>query len=230
MLFPAPGILFLCAILVSQNALSQAPAFSASFSDDVPTLLSGGAMGELTRIYSPRNEKAIESSLDFARDLEQSSINELDETTRLEREADGRVRIMKEEIETSKVRRDIAKKAKEPAIRRFDDAVKQQERELKYLKQVQEALRVNSDRLESDRVAANTYRKALELELDVARRRGKIGPSPAPEEISDYRDMLGRLFQAQKTAADRWVDAGKLRKRAAEQRIKGMRALERLAP
>jgi len=85
-------------------------AVARQSSAQIPTLLRGGTMGELFAIYLPRGESVIENSLNFARSLSKEAVNDLLEVQRLEIEANGRLRVLDEEIRTSKTRRDVAKK------------------------------------------------------------------------------------------------------------------------
>ena len=71
--------------------------------------------------------------------------------------------------------------------------------------------------------------KALDLELDrCTEAQGAQRVHPDFAEFSAYTDMLRNMFEAQRTAADRWVDAGQLRKRVAERQIKQLESLDKL--
>ena len=120
------------------------------------TLLRGGTVGELFAVYIPRSESAIQDSIDFARSLSLAASNDLTEARRLAIDAEGRLRILNEEIRTSKTRREVAKKTKNMGQRlELDIAVKQQDRERNYLETLKTSLQTNVERLESDRIAAD---------------------------------------------------------------------------
>jgi hypothetical protein len=210
-------------------ALAQAPVPPPP---QIPTLLRGGTTGELFALYIPRSESDIQNSLDFFRGLSQSATAELAEARRLALDADGRLKILNQEIETSKARRDVAKRAKDEGQRReLDNAVKQQERERKYLETLEEALQTNASRLESDQAAADAHVKALDSEILAARKHSELSASaPGSAEFSAYRDMLRNMFEAQRTAADLWADAGELRKRVAERQIRQLETLDKMNP
>lgn len=194
-------------------------------------MLPGGAMGELLSIYVPRTELEIRTSMGFARDLAVTTLREIETARRLAMESEGRLRVIKEEIETTKVRRDIAKKSKDEAQKsQLDDVVKRQERERDYLQRLFEAMRADSERLDADRAAADSWVKSLEEESLVARRQSEIGVrEPTPDEAADYRVRLRRMLDAQKQASERWEEASALRKQVAERRIKQLEALSKIS-
>jgi hypothetical protein len=194
------------------------------------TMLQGGAMGELLSIYVPRSEAEIQTSMGFARDLAVSNEREIQTNRRLAMEAEGRLRVIKEELETTKVRRDVAKKAKDEAQKgQLDEVVKRQERERDYLQRLHDAMRADTERLDAERLAAETWVKSLEEESLVARRHAEIGArEPSPAEAADYRSRLRRMLDTQKQAAERWGKASDLRKLVAERRIKQLEAQSKL--
>ncbi|HET7903461.1 MAG TPA: hypothetical protein VFM17_02770 [Candidatus Eisenbacteria bacterium] len=195
------------------------------------TMLQGGAMGELLSIYVPRPESEIRTSMGFARDLAVTTMREIETARRLAMESEGRLRVIKEEIETTKVRRDVAKKAKDEAQKnQLDGVVKRQERERDYLQRLFDAMRADTERLDADRAAADSWVKSLEEESLVARRQAEIGArEPSPDEAADYRGRLRRMLDAQKQASERWEKASELRKLVAERRIKQLEALSKIS-
>lgn len=206
----------------------QAPATPPSPRE--VTMLQGGAMGELLSIYVPRSDAEIQASMGFARDLAVSNAREIQTSRRLAMEAEGRLRVIKEEIETTKVRRDVAKKAKDEAQRRqLDEVVKRQERERDYLQRLHDAMSADTERLDAERLAAETWVKSLEEESLVARRHAEIGArEPSPTEAADYRTRLRRMLDTQKQAAERWGKASDLRRLVADRRIKQLEAQSKL--
>jgi hypothetical protein len=194
------------------------------------TMLRGGEMGELLTVYLPRRDAEIQRLLDDMRNLQRSAGSEVDETRRLASEADGRVRIMKEEIATTRVRRDVAKKAKDESARtELDATLKRQEREQDYLEHLRDALRADADRLDAERTASAARVKALELELQVAKRYEAIVATHTPDAPDEYCALLGKMLEAQKQSADKWRDASDRRKKVAERRLKQLQSLSKLA-
>ncbi|HEX5633618.1 MAG TPA: hypothetical protein VFX50_10325, partial [Gemmatimonadales bacterium] len=94
------------------------------------TLLRGGEMGELLSVYVPRNESEVQRLLNDSRDMEVSFRDEIERTRKLALDADGRARIMKEELEATRVRRDVARRAKDAAaMAELEQAFQRQDRE-----------------------------------------------------------------------------------------------------
>jgi hypothetical protein len=195
------------------------------------TLLRGGEMGELLAVYVPRQEAEITRLLDATRSSQRSADSEIEDARRLASEADGRVRIMKEEIETTNTRRDVAKQSKDDvAVVELEAISKRQSREKAYLERLRDALRADADRLEADRGATAARVKALEWELEVARKYNQIGSQATPPEtVVQYRQLLHRMLDAQKDSAERWKDASEKRKRVADRRLKQLESLSKLA-
>lgn len=220
----ALGLVLSAAILLSTAAGAQSLT-------QVPTLLRGGAMGELFAVYVPRSEMDIQTSLDFFRSLSKEASGDLSEWRRLSADADGRLKILNEEIKTSKTRRDVAKKTGDGSQRaELDKALKQQERERDYLQHMKLTLQTNVDRLLSDQAAADANVKALGLELDVARKHTQMSVgNPIATEISAYHDMLRSMLDAQRTAGDQFSRAGDLRKRVAEQQLRQLQSLDKVS-
>jgi hypothetical protein len=221
-------------MLLSAPAASQSPA-DPSVARGMPasvsaTMLRGGEMGELLAVYVPRSDAEVRRLLDDMRNLQRSAESEVAETRRLASEADGRVRIMQEEIKTTKVRRDVAKKEKDQAARsELDATLKRQERERDYLGHLRDALRADADRLDAEKAASGARVKALELELQVADRYEEIAAAQTADAPDEYCALLGRVLEAQKQSADKWRDASDKRKKVAERRLKQLQSLSKLA-
>lgn len=229
----ALGFALLACLLVPMTAGAQTPTEGGPQPAQAAlsaTMLRGGELGELLSVYVPRSEGEIQRLLDAAREAERSATSEIEEARRLAADADGRVRIMSEEIQTTKVRRDVAKKAKDGAARAdLDATVKRQTREKQYLERMRQVLRSDAGRLESEREAAGARVKSLELELDVARQYAALAVVTAtPEAIARYRSSLSDLLNAQKQAADRAGRAAGDRKQVAERRLKQLQSLTKL--
>lgn len=223
----------LASVLLADSSRAQTPGDTAAAAPAAvaATILRGGEMGELLSVYVPRGETEVQRLLDDARDMERSASGEIDGARRLAMEADGRVKIMKEELETTKVRRKVAKQAKDQAgSADLDAAMKRQAKERSYLERLRDAMRADADRLEAERTASAARVKALELELEVARKYPEVnGPGATSRSVDEYRTLLRRMLDAQRQSADRWRDASDKRKRVADRRIKQLHSLSKLS-
>lgn len=196
------------------------------------SLLRGGPLGELVAIYSPRNVTEIERQIEDAQSQQRLAQSEIDESRRVADAADGQVRIMNEELRTTKTRRNVAKQMKNETDHTTLSAdSKRQDTEKSYLERLRDALRADADRLESDRDAAAARAKALHIEADVARKHAQItatAATPSPTDVASYRDLLKQMLNAQKTAADRGTDAASKRREVADKRLKQLEALSKI--
>lgn len=237
--------LSLCLAACRAQAQAAAPAAPAAGSARA-TLLRGGELGELLSVYVPRNESEVQRLLNDSRDMEASFLDEVERTRKLALDADGRARIMKEELEATRVRRDVARRAKDAeAIAELEAAFQRQDRERTYLEDLRDALRADIERMGAEREAATTRTKALELELRVVQRNRALTtpppsapgtrtvsttvPPPSPEAMTQYRAMLRDMLEAQRVAADRWATAAERRRLLAERKIRQLDALSRLS-
>ena len=228
-----PGSIAFAALLwLTPAVVAQTPTdTTAQGTARVATLLNGGVMGELLSVSVPRGEDEIERLLDDAHRLEKAAAGEIANGRRLAIEAQGRIDIMKAEIETAKTRRDAAKKNKDQAAAAESDAVyKKQSRELKYLTQLQAAVNADADRLEAAKAAASATAKALERERDVVRKQTEIGTTtPTPQAVEQYRGLLRGMLESQREAAARSQVAADKRMKLAEQRLKQLATLSKLS-
>ena len=120
------------------------------------SLLRGGPLGELVSIYSPRNPQEIQRQAENAQAEQRMAQGEIDASRRNAEAADGQVRIMDEEPQTTKTRRDVAKKLKNDADPiPLSANTRKQDTEKSYLESLRDALRADADRLESERDAAD---------------------------------------------------------------------------
>ena len=195
------------------------------------SLLRGGEMGELLAVYVPRGSMEVQHQLDDARASDRAAATTVDGTRRLAADADGRTRIMREELQSNRVRYDVARKAGDPvATTELDAAYKRQSKELDYMTQVRDALRADADRMDADRVAAAAHIRALELELAVSRKHIELTTGkPGPTELSQYRLLLHDMLDAQRTAAERVRDAAERRRLAADRKLKQLESLMKLS-
>jgi hypothetical protein len=169
--------------------------------------------------------------LDDARASDRAAATTVDGTRRLAADADGRARIMREELQSNRVRYDVARKAQDNvATGELDAAYKRQTKELDYLTQMRDAIRAEADRMDADRVAAAAYIHALELELTVSTRHAQLstGKRPPDATIAQYRLLLHDMLDAQRTAAERVRDAAERRRLAADRRLKQLESLSKL--
>src|SRR5262249_26251848 len=152
----------------------------------------GGEMGELLAVYVPRGASEVQHQLDDARTSDRAAATAVDGTRRLADDADGRARITREELQSNRVRYDVARKAGDPtALAELDVTFKRGTKELDYLTQMRDALRADADRMDADRTAAAAHIHALELELTAATQHDQIVmKKPTPLQVSQYRDLL----------------------------------------
>jgi hypothetical protein len=196
------------------------------------TMLRGGPMGELLSVYAPRSDSEIQRQLDNARDHQRSTAAELDGSRRLATEADARVKILKEEIETTEARRSAAKKLKDAAAEaEYTATAKRQNDERRYLENLRDAVRAETDRLESEGEAAKARAEALEREQDVARMHARIASAEAtPADIEAYRKQLQKMLESYRRSADHSKNAAEARKKLAQRRLKQLESLSKLSP
>ncbi len=83
-----------------------------------PSLLKNGSLGELLSIYPPRKPEEVQQLLGLARSEQESAQKDITESRRIADAADGRVRIMNGEVQTTETRLSVAKKA-EKRIRSY---------------------------------------------------------------------------------------------------------------
>ena len=195
------------------------------------SLLRGGAMGELLSVYVPRGAGEIQRLLDEARASQRSAANEIDGVRRLATAAEDRARIMKEELDASQVRLDVAKRGNDAAARaQLTATYTRQLQERDYLLRLREAMRADGDRLEAERTAAAARIRALELEQQVASRSTEFAVTPpTPEQLRQYRALLRQMLDAQVLAAERSQDAMSRRRLVALRRLRQLEALSRLS-
>jgi hypothetical protein len=226
------------AVLVAgaaRPAHAQATADTAGRAAIVGTaesLLRGGEMGELLGVYVPRGANEVQHQLDDARASDRAAATMVDGTRRLAADADGRARIMREELQSNRVRYDVARRAQDPvATNELDTAYKRQTKELDYLTQMRDALKADADRMDADRIAAAAHIHALELELAVAQKHLELarGKRPPPTTLTQYRALLHDMLDAQRTAAERVRDAAERRRLVADRRLKQLESLVKLS-
>ena len=224
----------LLAVAVRHAARAQPPDTTgrSAIVGTAESLLRGGEMGELLAVYVPRGSGEVQHQLDDARASDRSAATMVDGTRRLAADADGRARIMREELQSNRVRYDVARKAQDAVATGALDAVyKRESKELDYLTQMRDALRADAERMDADRIAASAHIHALELELAVSTRHAQLatGKRPPDATIAQYRLLLHDMLDAQRTAAERVRDAAERRRLAADHRLKQLESLTRLS-
>ena len=224
----------LLAAVVRHAAQAQPPDTTgrSAIVGTAESLLRGGEMGELLAVYVPRGAGEVQHQLDDARTSDRAAATMVDGTRRLAADADGRARIMREELQSNRVRYDVARKAQDAvATGALDAAYKRESKELDYLTQMRDALRADAERMDADRIAASAHIHALELELALSTRHAQLATGKRPPEatISQYRLLLHDMLDAQRTAAERVRDAAERRRLAADHRLKQLESLTRLA-
>ena len=133
---PILAAILAAAWLASLPARAQAPRDTTThppLTGSAASLLKGGEMGELLAVYVPRGEAEVERLLDDARRSAQSAAAAIDGTRRLATDADDRARIMKEEIETTRVRWEVARREQnQAASNSLDITYRRQSHERQY--------------------------------------------------------------------------------------------------
>jgi hypothetical protein len=226
----------LCSLIAAapRSASAQARADTSGRAAIVGTaesMLRGGEMGELLAVYVPRGASEVQHQLEDARASDRAAATMVDGTRRLAADADGRARITREELQSNRVRYDVARKAQDNvATTELDVAYKRQSKELDYLTQMRDALKADADRMDADRLAAAAHIHALELELAVSTRHTQMstGKRPPDATVAQYKLLLHDMLDAQRTAAERVRDAAERRRLAADRRLKQLESLSRL--
>jgi len=195
-----------------------------------PSLLKGGPLGELLSIYPPRKPEEVQQLLGLARSEQESAQKDIAESRRIADAADGRVRIMNDEVQTTKTRLSVAKKEKNASDRTaLESELKRQKAELKYIERVRDAYKSDSALLDSRSNAASARAKALELEVDVSRKYDVVARSDSAADIAGYRDALKKMLTARQEAADHVADSASSEKAVATRRLKQLDALAKIS-
>jgi len=233
-------VLVLASLATLAAALRPAPAYAQAKPDTsqraaivgpAESLLHGGEMGELFAVYVPRGASEVQHQLDDERNSDRAAATAVDGTRRLADDADGRARITREELQSNRVRYDVARKSGDPtALTELDATFKRGTMELDYLTQMRDALRADADRMDADRAAAAAHIHALELELAAATQRDLlVMKKPTPIQVTQYRGLLHDMLDAQRTAAEKARDAAERRRLAVDRRMKQLESLMKLS-
>jgi hypothetical protein len=195
-----------------------------------PSLLQNGPLGELLSIYPPRKPEEVQKLIGLAHSEQESAQKDIAESRRIADAADGRVRIMNEEVKTTETRLSVAKKEKSASDRNaLESELKRQKAELKYIERVRDAYKSDAALLDSRNSAASARVKALELEADVSRKYDVVaGGSDSASDIAGYRDALKKMLAARQEAADRVASSASSEKDVATRRLKQLDALAKI--
>ena len=206
------------------------PPSAAGAPSPPSSTLPGGELAELLSAYVPRAVGDLQRLLADARVQQRIAETEIDGARRLAVEAEGRVRILREELQTTRTRRDVAHRSGDLARRtQAEVAFRRQTREADYLEKLRDTMRQDAERAGAERDAAAARVKALDLELNLARMNADLRqPNPSLLAISRYRDVLWQALEAQRAAADRARDASAEQARVAEMRMRQVYALSML--
>ena len=193
-------------------------------------LLPGGELGELLSTFVPRDPRDLQRLLLDARQSQAGADGEIDGAKRLAMDAEGRVRILRGELMTTRTRRDVARRTGDLAKQTEAEVIyRRQTREVAYLEKLRDTIREDAERATAERDAAVARIKALDLELQLAGARPELQRAGVSLiTISRYRDQLWQVLEAQRAAADRARDASARVSRVAELRMRQVYALSQL--
>ena len=212
-------------------ATPTAPAAPTTPPAPPSTIFPGGELGELLSAYVPRDLRDLQRLLADAREQQRVLNGEVDGVRRMAVDAEGRVRILRGELQTTRTRRDVARRTGDLAKQTEAEATyRRQTREVAYLERLRDTMREDADRATADRDAAGARVKALDLEAQLApMRAGLQQPGSSLIAFSRYRDQLWQVLEAQRVAADRSRDASARQARVAELRLRQVYALSQLS-
>jgi len=229
-LFVSLALLALSPLQGSQQSPPPGDARVGLESGVSPSLLKNGPLGELLSIYPPRKPEEVQKLIGLAHSEQESAQKDIAESRRIADAADGRVRIMNEEVKTTETRLSVAKKEKSASDRNaLESELKRQKAELKYIERVRDAYKSDAALLDSRNSAASARVKALELEADVSRKYNVVAvSSDSAADIAGYRDALKKMLTARQEAADRVADSASSEKAVATRRLKQLDALSKI--
>jgi hypothetical protein len=193
------------------------------------SIFPGGELGELLSVYVPREPRELQRLLQDARETQRAT-GEIDGARRLAMDADGRVRILRGELQTTRTRRDVARRTGDLAKQTEAEATyRRQTREVAYLEKLRDTMREDAERASAEHDAATARVKSLEQELQLATMRADLlRPAASLTAISRYRDQLWQVLEAQRVAADRSRDASGRLSRVAELRMRQVYSLSQI--
>lgn len=211
----------------AQGGEAPSPALAPSNSS-----LLRGQVAELFSVYVPRPAADIQAQLDNAREFQVAANAQITQARALAAEAGNRARIMKEELETTKTKRGIAKKSKDKAaVDALEATAKRQSDELQYLENLRDAMNAEADRIMTEQEAMSARVKALQLETMVAKKNEELrSPLAASDGAAQYQVMLRNLLDAQRDSAEKFRQAAEKDKKVVERRIAQLKSLEKLQP
>jgi len=228
--FAAIAIVVVALAGAGLNTAAQTPSQDPPLAVPPVSMLRGGELGELLEIYVPLPDEELQRRLEVARNLSLTTDNEIAHMQRLATMGRGRIDILDEEIATTKVRRDVAKKTNDPAFAELEGTLARQEAEAKYLSKILKAMNADTERAKSENESAIAWSKALELEQKVALRFLELSNgTPTGAEIEDYRSNLKVMLEAQRDVASSNRDRSEMRRKLADARLQQLKAFGTLS-
>jgi hypothetical protein len=205
------------------------PASAATLAPSTSSLLRG-TVAELLSVYVPRDLKDLQQQLQNAREFQMAATSQINTAHALAAEAESRVTVMTEEIETTKVKRSVAKQAKDkPAMEALDATAERQKNEKAYLENLRDAMMAEADRVETEQAAMAARVKSLELETLLSSKNEELrGPLANSQTAAQYQTLLRSLLDAQRDSADKFRKAAEKDKRVTDRRIAQLESLRRL--
>jgi len=215
--------------------LSQAPEGGARVGLPTglpPSMLKGGVTGELLALYTPRDTNEIQDRLDSAKSALKAA-----ETSRAEGEsrvqsANGQLKIMQGEQQTTKTRLNVAKNEKNASdVTLLTNEAKRQEAENKYLTSLRDTMNADMALLDSQRIAVEAQVKMLQIEMDTSKKHDVLAAGSLEDKAAnaDYAAQLKMLFNAQKDFADRATEAASKQQSLASRKLKQLDVWSKLS-
>lgn len=206
-----------------------APTPAAALTPSNSSLLRG-QVAELFSVYVPRPAADIQTQLDNAREFQVAANAQITQARALAVEADNRAKIMKDELETTRTKRGVAKKNKDKAAAdALEATAKRQADELAYFENLRDAMEAEADRIMTEQEAMAARVKSLQLETLVAKKNEELRSPLAPSDgAGQYEIMLRNLLEAQGESADKFRQAAEKDKRVVERRMAQLKSLAKL--
>jgi signal transduction histidine kinase len=205
------------------------PVSAATLAPSTSSLLRG-TVAELLSVYVPRDLKELQQQLQNAREFQMAATSQINTAHALAAEAESRVTVMVEEIETTKAKRAAAKRAKDkPAMEALDATSERQKNEKEYLENLRDAMMAEADRVETEQAAMAARVKSLELETLLSSKNEELrSPLANSQSAAQYQTLLRSLLDAQRDSADKFRKAAEKDKRVTDRRIEQLKSLSKI--
>ncbi|MFL5515279.1 MAG: hypothetical protein ACJ8DJ_03925 [Gemmatimonadales bacterium] len=169
------------------------------------------AMGFMD-LVPPRSTERIQREMDEAKLDQRDAETDLAARQQQEAEVKAMVDVKKQEVSTLDARRKLAEKSKQEAEKTSLEAEKKDAERFKEFLDKRVALhRAEKDAAKAEIARAEATQRALELELELARRRGErpgvTDPAAALRSDNVVHELERKLLEARRTAADKGKDA-----------------------